>query len=121
MALGLALALLLLRERDRREALQVLADGEPSVAAAARRTVRERVPREELSEALALRDALLGAAPYPVLLFDGSGCLVRANAAARRLLPGIRTGGPPQPAALAAAVRDVLSGRSPRTAEVTVY
>ena len=120
-ALGLALALLLLRERDRREALQVLADGEPSVAAAARRTVRERVPREELSEALALRDALLGAAPYPVLLFDGSGCLVRANAAARRLLPGIRTGGPPQPAALAAAVRDVLSGRSPRTAEVTVY
>ena len=49
----------------------------------AARRLRESVPRSELSEARAWRDALMAAVPNPVLVFDGERRLVRANALAR--------------------------------------
>ena len=107
---GLLGGMLLVRERDRRAALAALGEVDESLAVAARRTAQRRVPREELSAALALRDAVLAAAPYPVLLFDVGACLVRANAAARRLLPAMTTGEPAEPPQLATAVRDALGG-----------
>jgi signal transduction histidine kinase len=51
--------------------------------AAAARRLRDTVPRSELSEAWAARDALMAAVPGPVLLFDADRRLVRANALAR--------------------------------------
>jgi two-component system, OmpR family, phosphate regulon sensor histidine kinase PhoR len=47
------------------------------------RRLRESVPRSELSEARAWRDALMAAVPNPVLVFDDDRRLVRANALAR--------------------------------------
>jgi two-component system phosphate regulon sensor histidine kinase PhoR len=108
---GVLGAILASRERERRAALSALGDDEGGLVTAARRSARGRV----------LRDALMAAAPYPVLVFDASASMVRANPAARRLLPAMTTGAPAQPAALDAAVRDALAGRTPRTVELTVY
>jgi two-component system phosphate regulon sensor histidine kinase PhoR len=118
---GVLGAALFRRDRERRAALSVLGWDGSGLVSAARRSAQSRVPREELSAVLALRDALMAASPYPVLVFDPSAHLVRANPAARRLLPLLVTGEPPQPAALATAVRDALAGRTARTVELTVY
>ena len=71
-ALGVAVVLLV---RDRRE--------HRAREAESARRLRESVPRSELSEARAWRDALMAAVPNPVLVFDGDRRLVRANALAR--------------------------------------
>jgi signal transduction histidine kinase len=71
-ALGVAVVMLV---RGRREA----AAREEEAA----RRLRESVPRSELSEARAWRDALMAAVPNPVLVFDGDRRLLRANALAR--------------------------------------
>jgi signal transduction histidine kinase len=71
-ALGIALVMLV---RERRE--QAAREEESA------RRMRETVPRSELSEARAWRDALMAAVPNPVLVFDGDRRLVRANALAR--------------------------------------
>jgi signal transduction histidine kinase len=71
-ALGIALVMLV---RGRRE--QAAREEESA------RRLRESVPRSELSEARAWRDALMAAVPNPVLVFDGNRRLVRANALAR--------------------------------------
>src|SRR6185436_16539481 len=89
--------------------------------ATARRAMRGRVDRVELSEALALRDALMTALPLPILLFDASGRLVRWNRPAREALPQLQRGHDAEPAALATAVRDAIAGRPPRPVELTVY
>ena len=120
-ALAFALWRLVQRERERRALRRLLDTTEPDLAAAIRTSLRGRVEREELSEALALRDALLDAAPYPVMLFDGGGRLARANAEARTLIAGLVSGSQAQHDGLAVAVRDALAGRSPRPTEVTVY
>ena len=71
-ALGIAVVMLV---RTRRE------HGEREAALA--RDLRDRVPRSELSEARAGRDAVMAAVPGPVLVFGADRRLVRANALAR--------------------------------------
>jgi signal transduction histidine kinase len=115
-----AMYIQLRRERSAtRSVLQ--GDGDGSLPAAARRALRGRVDRVELSEALALRDALMAALPLPVLLFDASGRLVRWNRPAREALPHLTRGAEAEPAALATAVRDAIAGRPARPVELTVY
>jgi signal transduction histidine kinase len=121
-ALVAAGLMLLRRERERTSALELLgADRDTPLDAAVTRAMRGRVEREELSEALALRDAVLAAAPYPLLLTDSGGRLIRANPSARRALPGLVSGKPLEIGSLGPAVRDALAGRTPRRVEVTVY
>jgi two-component system phosphate regulon sensor histidine kinase PhoR len=123
--LGIAvvvLAFVLLRQtRERRRAMDVLQAGEDDLLTAARRATRGKVSREELAEVLASRDALLEATPMPVLLFDRDARLVRMNRAGRQVLPGMRVGEPATDSTMHSAVHDVLSGRPPRTFEMTVY
>jgi two-component system phosphate regulon sensor histidine kinase PhoR len=108
--------------RERAATRSVLhGDGAGPLPAAARRALRGRVDRVELSEALALRDALMAALPLPVLLFDASGRLVRWNRPAREALPQLARGTEAEPAALATAVRDAIAGRPARPVELTVY
>jgi two-component system, OmpR family, phosphate regulon sensor histidine kinase PhoR len=71
-ALGIALVMLV---RGRRE--HAVREEESA------RRLRESVPRSELSEARAWRDALMAAVPNPVLVFDGDLRVVRANVRAR--------------------------------------
>lgn len=98
--------------------------GDGDLVGALRRRERESVPRAELSEALAVRDAAMGAAAGPVLVLDPAGLLVRANRPARELLPDLAAGepvarGPLEP--LAAAIAGVASGGSAGPVELTVY
>jgi len=116
------LAGMLIQLRRERSATHAVLNGDGGpLPATARRAMRGRVERVELSEALALRDALMTALPLPVLLFDASGRLVRWNRQAREALPQLQRGHDAEPAALAAAVRDAIAGRPPRPVELTVY
>ena len=116
------LAGMLVQLRRERSATHAVLNGDGGpLPATARRAMRGRVERVELSEALALRDALMTALPLPVLLFDASGRLVRWNRQAREALPQLQRGHDAEPAALAAAVRDAIAGRPPRPVELTVY
>ena len=99
-ALGIAVVLLVRTRRDH-------AAGEAAQA----RELRARVPRSELSEARAGRDALMAAVPSPVLVFDADGRLVRANALAREEASALLDLGA-QPD-LAAAVESALTGGTP--------
>src|SRR5690349_3139254 len=92
LALLAALIRLLRLERDRRRALAALGAEQGPLPAAARRALRGQVDRVELSEALALRDAVMTASPLPVMLFDSAGRLVRQNDAARAAFPQSRRG-----------------------------
>jgi len=108
-ALGIAVVLLVRTRRDQAEREAALA-----------RDLRDRVPRSELSEARAGRDALMAAVPGPVLVFDADRRLVRANALAREEAGALLDLGA-QPD-LAGAVESALSG-GPLPAEIglTVY
>src|SRR5437588_11952939 len=90
-ALGAALAVLAVRERERRRVLASLeATGDLSHAVDS--MLRERADRSSLDAALALRDALMEASPTPVMLFDRGARLVRGNTAAREALPAREVG-----------------------------
>ena len=80
-----------------------------------------RTDRRSLDAALALRDAIMAASPTPVLLFDRSGRLVRANRAARTAIPDLEVGATAAVQQIATAVHDALAGRPPRPFDVTVY
>jgi signal transduction histidine kinase len=84
------------------------------------RRLRETVPRSELSEAWAARDALMAAVPGPVLLFDADRRLVRANALAREEASSLLDldAQPELAAAVEAALADGAAGRD---LELTVY
>jgi len=99
-ALGIAVALLVRTRRDHAEREDALA-----------RELRDRVPRSEVSEARAGRDALMAAVPSPVLVFDADRRLVRANALARQEAGALLDLGS-QPD-LAAAVEAALAGGTP--------
>ena len=104
------LAVMLIQLRRERSATHAVLNGDGGpLPATARRAMRGRVDRVELSEALALRDALMTALPLPVLLFDASGRLVRWNRPAREALPQLQRGHDAEPAALAAAVREAIA------------
>jgi signal transduction histidine kinase len=122
LAVALAVALLALaaRERERRRALTQLG-GSGDLVAAARAVMLGRTERWTLDAALALRDALLEASPTPVMLFDRSARLVRANRAAREAIPDLEVGATAAVQAIATAVHDALAGRPPRPFDVTVY
>jgi len=119
-ALGAALAVLAVRERERRRVLASLeATGDLSHAVDS--MLRERADRSTLDAALALRDALMEASPTPVMLFDRGARLVRANTAAREAIPDLEVGATAAVQAIATAVHDALAGRPPRPFDVTVY
>src|SRR5205807_5111052 len=119
-ALGAALAVLAVRERERRRVLASLeATGDLSHAVDS--MLRERADRSTLDAALALRDALLDASPTPVMLFDRGARLVRANRSAREAIPDLEVGATAAVQAIATAVHDALAGRPPRPFDVTVY
>jgi signal transduction histidine kinase len=99
-ALGIAVVMLVRTRRDHAEREEALA-----------RELRDRVPRSELSEARAGRDALMAAVPSPVLVFDADRRLVRANARAREEASALLDLGS-QPD-LAAAVASALAGGAP--------
>jgi signal transduction histidine kinase len=108
-ALGVAVVLLVRARSRQAEQQEALA-----------RRLRDSVPRSELSEAWAARDALMAAVPGPVLVFDGARRLVRANAVAREEA-GALLDLDAQPE-LAAAVESALAdGVSGRELELTVY
>ncbi|MDX6552120.1 MAG: two-component system, OmpR family, phosphate regulon sensor histidine kinase PhoR [Gaiellales bacterium] len=120
LALIVALVTLARRERERRRALEVLGRGD-DVVSAARSVVLGRTDRRELDAALAQRDAILDASPTPVLLFDPSGRLVRANRVARAMLPQLEVGDQADILRISTAVHDALAGRPQRPFEVTVH
>jgi signal transduction histidine kinase len=120
LALIVALVTLARRERERRRVLEVLGRGD-DVVSAARSVVLGRTDRRELDAALAQRDAILDASPTPVLLFDPSGRLVRANRVARAMLPQLEVGDQADILRISTAVHDALAGRPQRPFEVTVH
>ena len=108
-ALGVAVVMLVRarsRQAERHEALA--------------RRLRDSVPRSELSEAWAARDALMAAVPGPVLVFDGERRLVRANAIAREEA-GALLDLDAQPELAAAVERALADGASGGDLELTVY
>ena len=110
LAIALAAAVAVIVLRDRRAARE---------REALERELRETVPRAELSAALASRDAVMGAASTPILLFDGEGQVVRANPSAREAGPEVA--GPSTHAELAAAAGRAAAGEPVRDVELTVY
>ncbi len=110
LAIALAAAVAVGVLRDRRAARE---------REALERELRETVPRAELSAALASRDAVMGAASTPILLFDGEGQVVRANPSAREAGPEVA--GPGTHAELAAAAGRAAAGEPVRDVELTVY
>jgi two-component system phosphate regulon sensor histidine kinase PhoR len=88
-----ALGLLLARaRRERREVLGLVGGEDGPLPDAVRRELHRRVPRDELSATLFSREAILDAAPTPVLVFDAAGRVVRVNPAAREALPAAEPG-----------------------------
>src|SRR2546430_5764455 len=108
-ALGIAVVMLVRARRDQARREDALA-----------RDLRDRVPRAELSEARAGRDALMAAVPGPVLVFGADRRLVRANALAREQASALLDLDS-QPD-LAAAVEAALAGGTPAgEVGLTVY
>jgi two-component system, OmpR family, phosphate regulon sensor histidine kinase PhoR len=118
--LAVSLAMIARRERERRRALATLGGGS-DLAAAARGAMAGRSDRAQLDAALALRDAIMEASPTPVLLFDTSAHMVRANSAAREAIPDLQIGATAALQPVATAVHEALAGRQPLPFEVTVY
>src|SRR5260221_11993382 len=118
--LAVSLALVARRERERRRALAALGGGS-DLAATARAAMGGRSDRAQLDAALALRDAIMEASPTPVLLFDTSAHLVRANSAARDAIPDLQIGATAALQRVATAVHEAPAGRQPRPFEATVY
>jgi two-component system, OmpR family, phosphate regulon sensor histidine kinase PhoR len=111
LALGGLIAALVLVDRERRRARRTAAQE----LAQAR---RETAPRAALSEALALRDALLAGVPGPAIAYGPDGRVVRANAAARALAAGLIDDPPRE---LTTAVGRCLASGRRETAAVTIY
>jgi signal transduction histidine kinase len=111
LTVALAAALVIAaRERfDRRGRVQAEID----------RLARDTVPRDELSEALASREALLTGLDEPALVFAADGRLLRANRAARKQVPELVAGDPASQ--LAEPVAACIASGQRRTADVTVY
>ncbi len=107
---------------ERHEAAALLNARDEPLAVTIGRELRQRVPREELAATLFSREAVLDAAPSPVVVFDGGGHVRRANNAARAALPACVEGA--HAAALgqelAAALVDVLQGPAPVDREVVI-
>ena len=93
--------------------------GRQRVQAGIDRLARDTVPREELSEALASREALLTGLEDPALVFAAGGRLLRANRAARRQVPELIADASENQ--LAEPVASCIAAGETRTAEVTVY
>ncbi len=110
-ALVIAVVLLAVSRRERTRAMAAAGATEGDLADVISRRLRASAPRAELSEARAWRDALMTVVPSPVLVFDESGRLVRANALARSAAP-LLLDLAAQPE-LDAAVRAALAGRGP--------
>jgi signal transduction histidine kinase len=108
-ALGVAVVMLVRARSRQAEQHEALA-----------RRLRDSVPRSELSEAWAARDALMAAVPGPVLVFDGERRLVRANAIAREEA-GALLDLDAQPELAAAVERALADGASGGDLELTVY
>jgi two-component system phosphate regulon sensor histidine kinase PhoR len=110
-ALVLALQLRSLRA-ERAEAASLLGARDEPLAVAIARELRQRVPREELSATLFSREAVLEAAPSPVIVFDSAGLVRRANGAARATIPACVEGAHASAiaGALGEAVDEVLLG-----------
>jgi signal transduction histidine kinase len=83
------------------------------------RVLRESAPRTEVSEALASREALMAAAPGPVLLYDESGAMIRANGAART--EALDVAELEAHAGLRAAVQACVAGGGGQDIEITLY
>ncbi len=118
-ALVITVVLLVRARHERRGALTAAGADDGNLAEVVSRRLRSSAPRTELSEARAWRDAVMSATPSPVMVFDGDGRLLRANALARRDAPPLlelET----QPE-LAAAVAAALAGAAPVELGLTVY
>jgi len=114
-ALVVVLGVLLLRvRRERARALEQLGAPGGDLGDAVAHALVTRAPRDELLSVVSTRDAILGAAPLPILVFDADAVVVRANRAARRLFDGV---GPGAPAASIGASLDEAVRRVVRTAE----
>ena len=83
------------------------------------RVLRDSAPRAELSEALASREAVMAAAPGPVLLYDETGTMIRANGAARA--EALDMAELEAHAGLRAAVRACVAGGGGQELEITLY
>ena len=94
-------------------------EGRRRVQAEIDRLARDAVPREELSEALASREALLTGLDEPALVFAADGRLLRANRAARKQVPELVADEPASQ--LAEPVAACIASGQKRTADVTVY
>jgi two-component system, OmpR family, phosphate regulon sensor histidine kinase PhoR len=99
------------RERTRVRELLAAEAGQPTEVVL-KRMLRQRVHRDELAAVLFSREAVLEAAPLPVLILDREGRVVRVNAAARVAFGGVDIGGFAAELApeLGHAVSGVLSG-----------
>jgi signal transduction histidine kinase len=119
-ALVIAVVLLARLRRERAETLRALGTEAGDPVAIATRLVRDSVPRSDLSEARAWRDAVANAVPSPVIVFDAEGRLVRANGQARREAAAVLD--LDAHPTLRAAVERVLAGAPPPTElGLTVY
>jgi len=80
------------------------------------------VPRDELASTLFSREAILEAAPWPVLIADADRRIMRMNRGAVAAFPGVAIGARLEDAipALAAPLEAVLTGPPIQTAEVVV-
>jgi two-component system, OmpR family, phosphate regulon sensor histidine kinase PhoR len=94
-------------------------DGRRRIAAEIERLGRDTVNREQLSEALAAREALLTGLDEPALVFAADGRLLRANRAARKHVPELVAGD--QQTQLSEPVTECIAAGQRRTADVTVY
>jgi signal transduction histidine kinase len=123
LAVAASVAFLVHRERDRRNVAAALADSTER-RQALERQLRGSVARDQLSAAIAAREALLHASDQPLLVFQPDGVLARANAPARQWLgavAGRRLNELDAPAALVAAVAEALAGEDPLPFAMTIY
>jgi two-component system, OmpR family, phosphate regulon sensor histidine kinase PhoR len=119
-ALVIAVVMLVRARRERARALEAVGVAEGDLENAVARRLRETVPRAEVSEARAWRDALMAAVPSPVLVFDGDRRLVRANALAREEA-GALLDLEAQPELAAAVATALTDGAAGGDVELTVY
>jgi two-component system, OmpR family, phosphate regulon sensor histidine kinase PhoR len=122
-AVAAALGIALWRSRrERVAALALLGAQELPLTAAIDRELRQLVPRDELAATLFSREAILEAAPWPVLIADADRRIVRMNRGAAAAFPGVPLGARLDEAipALAAPLAAVLTGPPVHTVEVVV-